>query len=222
MTIVSIKSGSGAEFRRVEFSDGSILSFRICYVPPALADGDLCTPGQAGGRELSAEEEAGLRFAAACQRAEKAALRMIARAEQSVWGLTRKLEKRGHGAACAAAVVSRLVDVELVNDRRFAQLWLETRRLRARSPRRLLAGLRARGISRDDAETALRTIFADETEWAMLLRFTAALRRSRTFGRLERTVSARVVLSSIKAALKNEGFSIAAIQRYMDDSESTG
>jgi regulatory protein len=223
MTVVSIKTGTGAELRRIELSDGSLFSFKTCYLPPVFIDESLYTPGLAEGREISADEEGGFRFASACLRAEKAALRMIARAEQSVWGLTRKLEKRGHEAACVNAVISRLIDLKLVDDCRFARLWLETRQYRARSPRRLLVRLRARGVDRDDADAALKTVLTDEIEWALLQRFTVKWRRSRAFRRLANAqggVSMRTILTSLKITLRNEGFSTAAIQRYLDEEES--
>ncbi|MCL2128065.1 MAG: regulatory protein RecX, partial [Treponema sp.] len=98
MTIVSIKQDAGGELRRMELSDGSLFSFKTCYLPPVCEDESLCGPG-AEGLEISAAEEEGFRFASSCLRAEKAALRLIARAEQNVFGLARKLEKRGHDAA---------------------------------------------------------------------------------------------------------------------------
>ena len=52
----------------------------------------------------------------AYQRAEKAALRLIARAEQCSGGLARKLEKRGCTAASVSAVILQLCELDLLND----------------------------------------------------------------------------------------------------------
>jgi regulatory protein len=217
MTIVSIKTGTGAEFRRIELSDGSFFSFKTCYLPPVFIDDTLYTPGTAPGRELRAGEEAGLRFASACLRAEQAALRLIARAEQSVFALSRKLERRGHEPDCVRAVVSRLAEAGLLDDRRFARLWLAARLgQRTASPRRLLAGLHSRGIDRDDAAAALHTALDPETELALLGRFAAKQRRLR---RGRAGFAAENTPYSLKCALKSEGFSSAAIQSFFDTLE---
>ena len=209
MTIVSMKSGTGDELRRIELSDGSFFWFKTVYLPPVFADSSLYTPGAAEGREINAAETEGFRFASACLRAEKAALRLIARAEQNFFGLSRKLERRGHEPACVRAVSFRLMELELVDDRRFARLWLESRLgRRSASPRRLLAGLRSRGIDRDDAETALRAVLDAETEWVLLGRFVEKQRRLGRGGD---------DLRSLKFTLKSEGFSVSTIERFLEE-----
>ncbi|MDR1575022.1 MAG: recombination regulator RecX [Treponema sp.] len=219
MTIVSIKAGTGAELRRIELSDGSLFSFKTCYLPPVFTDESLCIPGAAEGRELSADETAGLRFASACWRAERAALRLVARAEQTVSGLCRKLERRGNEAACVRAVVFRLAGMGLVDDRRFARLWLETRLGRRRdSPRRLLSALRGRGIGREDAAAALRLVLNADAELALLGRFMEKQRRLRGF-RAAGAMPAADARRSLRLSLKSEGFSPEVIQRFCDEQE---
>ena len=209
MTIVSIKTGTGGELRRIELSDGSFFSFKTCYLPPVFIDEGLLTPGEAEGREINGDEETAFRFASACLRTEKAALQLIARAEQTVFGLSRKLEKRRHDSACVRAVVSRLAELELLDDRRYAQLWLESRvGSRASSPRRLLAALCARGIDREDAEPVLKFVLDAEGEAALLARYAKKMLRSR------RSSSPAF---SLKYTLRNEGFSHAAIQCFLDE-----
>ena len=78
--------------------------------------------------------------------AEKTALRLIARAEQCSAGLARKLEKRKHDPAVIREVISKLSELKLLDDSRFARLWLQSRLRFARSPRRLHASLCARGF----------------------------------------------------------------------------
>ena len=232
MIIFSIKSGA-TDLRRIELSDGSFFSFKTCYLPPVFIDESLYTPGTAEGREVNAAEEAAFRFASACMRAEKAALQLIARAEQNIFGLSRKLDKRGHDSACVRAAVSRLAELGLLNDRRYAQLWLESRiRQRPSSPRRLLAALCARGIDRDDAEPVLKAVLDEEAELALLLRYAKKLRLAKKKPRTakqraswqqetgqrdaEYAGSADAALRSLKYMLKGEGFSTAAIQQYFD------
>lgn len=144
-------------------------------------------------------------------RAEKAALRLIARAEQCSQGLARKLEKRGHDTACIAEVISGLSEKKLIDDRRYAQLWLESRLRFTRSPRRLLSSLFARGIERDLAESALKTVFDEEAEFALLSRYVKKHSRKKT----EQNSAENT--RSLRFLLKSEGFSHQAIERFFDD-----
>ena len=219
MTVTSIKTGADDNVRRIAFSDGSLFTFKIYYLPPLFTDETLYTPGIAEGREISADEEAGFRFASACLRAEKAALQLIARAEQTVFGLSRKLKKRGHDSACIGAVISQLCALDLLDDRRYARLWLESRLNRqASSPRRLLAALHARGIDRHDAEAAIKETIDSEAEQRLLARFAERLQRrqsfrKRTSGDYDESSARR----SLRYTLKGEGFSTAAIQIFFDE-----
>jgi len=145
-------------------------------------------------------------------RAEKTALRLIARAEQCTNGLTRKLEKRGFDSIVVNEVILKLTDLNLLDDSRFARLWLESRMRLPRSPRRLLAALCARGIDRDNAQTALDTLLDDEKEFALLTRF--AKKYSRKIKSAQKTNNQT---HQLKFFLKSEGFSTAAIRRLMGD-----
>jgi len=58
-------------------------------------------------------------------RAEKTALRLIARAEQCTKGLTRKLTKRGFDANSINEVISNLTEKNLLNDSRYARYWIQ-------------------------------------------------------------------------------------------------
>jgi len=159
--------------------------------------------------EKITDEDAAFRFASECQRAEKAALRLIARAEQCSLGLARKLEKRKFSAECVNTVISRLIDLKLVDDSRFSRLWLESRIRFARSPRRLLVSLCGRGIDRDDAEAAIKTVLDEETEYTVLMRFV-----KKHIKKLSRKNEKNSV--SIKHLLRNEGFSQQAITRFTE------
>jgi regulatory protein len=212
MTIISIKTGADNDLRRVEFSDGSLFSLKINYLPPLYADEGLYTPGTAEGRAISPDEEEGFRFASACLRAEKAALQLIARAEQTAFNLALKLEKRGHDSVCIRAVIARLRELGLLDDRRYACLWLESRLTRQSSPRRLLAALRARGIDRHDAEEALQRVLDAETEQRLLERYAQKLRRKR--GDEDGSAAAR---RDLRRTLKGEGFSLSAVQIYFEE-----
>jgi regulatory protein len=198
----------------MELSDGSLFSFRINYLPQIISNEKLYTPGMAEGLEISAAEEEGFRFASACMRTEKVALRLIARAEQTVFGISRKLEKRGHDEGCIRAVISRLCDAGLLDDRRYAGLWIEsTINRRTSSPRRLLAALCAR-VDRHDAEAALKEALDEETEWRLLERYVQKLQRKKTNSDNDDSAAA---LRSLRYTLKSEGFSSQAIHQYFNE-----
>jgi len=213
LNIVSLKIESAkelfakGELYRIELSDGSLFSFRNCYLPTELQSAYSEPPAKlpAAGKEINADEEAALRNASACLRAERAALRLIARAEQCTAGLSRKLEKRGHERKCVNEVISRLSALGLLDDSRYAQLWIESRLRLARSPRRLLVSLCARGIDRDDAEAALKNALNEEAELSMIARFVKRKRRKSSD-----------VDRSLKHLLKGEGFSQAAIRSFFN------
>jgi regulatory protein len=200
MTIVAIKSGTGADIRRIELSDGSLFSFKTCYLPAVFFDDAYYTPG----REIAPAEEEGFRFASSCLRAERAALRLVGRAEQTGMGLRRKLERAGYSAPCARAVLARLEELGIVDDSRYARLWLQARLSgKAEGPRRLLAALRHRGIPRQDAEEALRAVLSPEAERTLLEKF---LKKKRLSGAEPKT----------GAILRGEGFSPSLIQDYRE------
>ena len=223
MVVISIKYGDSEELRKVELSDGSFFSFRTCYLPPAFLSENNFSPGVCEGRQLGGDEEEGLRFASACLRAEKAALQLIARAEQSVFGMERKLKKRGHDRACVSAVIDRLCEMELIDDRRYARLWLETKISRqATSPWRLLTALRSRGIDRADADSVLKEMLDEETEFRLLERYAEKLARKSNRRRAEETAgqdSEEAAHRALKYQLKGEGFSSSVIERYFDEWE---
>jgi regulatory protein len=200
MTIVAVKSGAGGDIRRIELSDGSLFSFKICYLSSSLFDDVFYAPG----RELSPGEEEGFRFASSCLRGEKTALRLISRAEQTNAGLRRKLEKAGHSPLCVRAVLARLGELGIVDDSRYARLWLQSRlAYKSEGPRRLLAALRRRGISRREAEETLRSVLSPAAERALLEKF---LKKKRLSGGEP----------DIGNTLRGEGFSPSLIREYRE------
>lgn len=204
MTVISIKPGNAKDIQRIELADGSLFSFKTYYLPDNAELGE--------GLELNTDEEENLRFAAACLRAEKAALQLIARAEQTVFNLSMKLEKRGHESSCVRAVMAHLCESGLLDDSRYARLWLESRISRqASSPRRLRAALHSRGIDRNDSDTALKETLDDETEQQLLERYVKKIK-----SKFDNSAENQ---RSLKYTLKSEGFSSAAIQYYFEKRE---
>ena len=201
MTIISLKAAPPQEegVIEAEFSDGSRLLFSNEYLPEDFS------ANLEGGRELTCQEEEALRFASSCYLAEKIALRLIARAEQSGLGLTAKLERRGYDSPVVRAVISRLLDRDLLNDERFAKLWVHSRLSygKAQSPLWLRVSLGKKGIDRNLALKAVEGLLDPETEYALLLRY------------LDKAgISDGKNDSFLKTQLKGEGFSYEVLERY--------
>jgi regulatory protein len=207
LTLVSLKGGteSGAEFVKIGLSDGSSLSLKSCYLPEISKNPAFWEEG----REISSAEEEELRFAGACYRAERAGLRLIARAEQTETGLFIKLQHRGHSSASAAVVVSRFASLGFINDERYAELWVRARLVRkggkVPTPRRLLASLKNRGIDSSAAGKALKNSLDTETEFALLRRY------------IEKSAPKEIHGFSLRNFLKFEGFSSDVISLYLED-----
>jgi regulatory protein len=106
--------------------------------------------------KLDADGEAALRFAAAAFKAERAAFRLVAARERTRRALSMKLRAKEHPEEVIRVVVDRLGDLGYVDDVRFAELWVRSRISKKPEGRvRLIAGLRARGVSGRDAEAAV-------------------------------------------------------------------
>ena len=222
MTIVSIKTEADGETKKIELSDGSFFSFKLCYLPTVFIEESLHTPAWGEGREISEQEEEGFRFACACLRAEKIALRLIAHAEQNTFGLSRKLERRGFDSSCVKQVLYRLEELHILDDRRYVKLWLEARlSRRADSPRRLFSSLRVRGIDRDEAESGLNAALTPDAEWPLLLRYVKKLEKSKRFKKAAHFSDDGFAndARSLKFHLKSEGFSPQTVQRFFEDED---
>jgi len=151
----------------------------------------------------NSEEEVS-QFTASCLKAEQIAAKLIARAEQNSFALSSKLEKRGFQAAVVKEVISGLLDRGLLDDQRYAELWLRSRLgKRAQSPKTLLFSLRKRGIDRHSSKKAMDQVLDPETEYTLLLKYVETLNEGE--------------ISSLRAQLKYEGFSVETLTRYFDN-----
>jgi regulatory protein len=199
--VESVETSPDGNTVRVRLAGFSPLEISFAYLPPEYTGAFLCP-----GAVLGPEAEAALSHAAACLAAEKAALRLIARAEQYGAGLTRKLEQRKHSPDAVRTVLARLLEFGLVDDRRYAGLWLKTRVRRGKKgPRALEAALRAKGIDRETAVLALTTALAGEAEAGLLERCARAEQEKHGID------------SEIRFFLKSEGFSPAAIEAFFEE-----
>jgi regulatory protein len=221
MQVVSIKTAAGdtdgglkwrnadLSLVRIGLSDGSLFSLKTVYLPPDFPLDSFTAPGA----EISAEEAVSLRFAAGCYRAERAALALIARAEQTRFGLKGKLERKGIDAASVRAALDYLEELGIVSDKRFAELWLDSKlrhigagRGGRLCPRKLLSSLLGRSIPADIARKALAAALDSATERALLDSYIAG-----TFPNIDRDDA------SVRQRLREAGFSSAAIRAYWEE-----
>ena len=191
---------------RISLSDGSALSLRMAYLAPLWPGDAMGVPGW----ELSAEAGEALQYAACCFHAERAALRLVARAEQCRAVLARKLAGRGYPGPCVAAALDYLDAADLVNDGRYARLWLACRATHgAQSPRALFQGLCRRGVPQDTVKAALQALLDPEIEGRLLRRFLQKIGR--------RSKKQSQTSTTLKRMLRFEGFSPALIARLLEE-----
>jgi regulatory protein len=215
LVIEAVEHRSRTDLFKVQLKDGLEFIVSSVYMPLEYQGLFLFTRGGASpghimddieDMENRADEAAEVfSHAQLCLAAENTALRLIARAEQCSAGLIRKLEQKKYGAAAAEAVVLRLREQNLVNDGRYARLWLKAKAGRGhKSPRYLINALRVRGIGREAAEEALQEqLSVKEAEAELLRRFVKKHRK--------------IPLPVLRGFLKNEGFSSDVIAEYFEE-----
>ncbi|MBL8966835.1 MAG: RecX family transcriptional regulator [Spirochaetaceae bacterium] len=167
MLIDSVERGASGTAKIA--AGGFSFLLRLSY----LAELGLDPAALAKGRELDETEAGLLSLAADATEAERQAVALLARAEQTRAGLFAKLEKKGRSRRAASLALDRLAGEGLLDDRRFAEAWLRSRlgRLASRAaegPLRLSQGLRARGVDEETARAALASVLGpDERKLAL-------------------------------------------------------
>lgn len=143
------------------------------------------------------------------------ALRFLGYRGRSVQEMRRKLASRGVSEAATAQVLQRLLQLELLNDRDFAQSWIESRR--GYGAVRLRKELQQKGISRELVEAIMTTgISADEEYQAAWLVAVRSLRGATESPGPE-------LLIKIRRLLLRRGFRYETINRVcarLNDSSS--
>jgi SOS response regulatory protein OraA/RecX len=168
--IVSVQKGAH-DLLKASVEGGSLFSFRLPYFQMAVERYGR-EADEAGPLELepgAALPDAVLGMAAEAMEAEKAALALVARAEQSCFGLRQKLSKRKLGDAAIGAAIDFLRDRGLVSDTRFAGSWIRQRvRRRAEGPTTLRRALSARGIGSADINGAFEAELSGDARFDAL------------------------------------------------------
>ncbi len=195
MIIKTLVETSYSGMFKITPEEGSTFYVRKEYLPEGLFEGlDV-------GAEFSEEETDFLLDAGLTCAVELKAVSYLARAEQSRFGLSRKLIEKKYDKKYVEAALSYLEDRGYLNDLRFARAWLNTRKINHNEGRsRLLAELLGRGISRDFANKALDDFFTENDEDGICRKaYEKALKKGKSDEKLI-------------AALVRQGFSIKQIK----------
>ena len=106
----------------------------------------------------SPEEQARLAYAAS--------IRLLARRDHSIQELTRKLIQREHAQAAIDNAVQELLELNYLNETRYAELYAEQRMNRGFGPLSIQAKLRERGIPPHLIQWGLKQLAVDWSEKA--------------------------------------------------------
>ena len=197
MIIKSIAETSYSGMYKVAPGEGSSFYIRKEYLPEGLFERiDV-------GVEFNAEETDSLFDAGLTCAVEFKAVSYLARAEQSRFGLTRKLIEKKYEKKYVEAALTYLEGRGYLSDLRFATAWLNTRRINHYEGRsRLEAELAARGIARDIAGKALDEFFSENNEDEICRKAYEKLSKNKSDEKLT-------------AALMRAGFSLKMIKRVL-------
>ncbi len=159
MVIKSIAETSYSGMFKVAPEEGSAFYIRKEYLPEGLFERlDI-------GAEFDDDETDSLLDAGLTCAVELKAVGYLARAEQSRFGLARKLIEKKYDKKYVEAALSYLEGRGYLSDLRYATAWLNTRRINHYEGKsRLSAELAARGIARDVANKALEEFFLENDE----------------------------------------------------------
>ena len=159
MTVKTLVESSYSGMFKLTPEEGSAFFVRKEYLPEGLFERiDV-------GLEFDDEETDSLLDAGLTCAVELKAVGYLARAEQSRFGLTRKLIEKKYDKKYVEAALTYLEWRGYLSDLRFATAWLNTRKINHYEGRsRLSAELAARGIARDVAGKALDEFFTENDE----------------------------------------------------------
>ncbi len=194
MVIKSIAETSYSGMYKVAPEEGSAFYVRAEYLPEGLFE-RIDVAAEFDTEETDSLLDAGLTCAV-----ELKAVGYLARAEQSRFGLTRKLIEKKYDKKYIEAALTYLEGRGYLSDARYAAAWLNTRKINHYEGRsRLAAELAARGIARDVAVAALDEFFTENDEDEICRRAYEKLSKSKSDEKLI-------------AALMRQGFSMKQIR----------
>lgn len=170
------------------------------YIRREYVDGDVFENLE-NNIELTDEQIEQLENASLICAVELKAVEYLARAEQSRFGLRRKLIQKKYDSDFIEKALDFLEDANYLSDERYAKAWLNSRRINhSEGKQKLFSELLARGISRDVSLRALEDFFAENDEDEICVKaYKKAVRNGKTGEKLI-------------AALVKSGFSLKQIR----------
>ena len=181
-----------------------------------LLDRDTCAEnGLNPGRDIDETQLADLRYDSDYRRAKERALWYLDRADRTEKGLYRKLLDAGFDQKASAAVIARLTELGLIDDRRFAENFAARCEEANVSQRETVRKLLEKGVPYDLAKEAAGQRETDEeTRIAALIEKKYARKLTEENG-----------VQKVYAALARKGFSFGAIKsalkQYSEELENS-
>lgn len=134
----------------------------------SLSENELMSLGLRIGQEFSAQELDKLKKTAVEDKAYMRALDLLARRARSEWELREYLKRKEYDNDTIAKILNRLSNAGYVDDYKFAEAWVNNRRLlKATSQRKLSLELKQKRVSDDVISQVLA---GDETDEQQVLR----------------------------------------------------
>ncbi|GAB6090184.1 regulatory protein RecX [Spirochaeta dissipatitropha] len=203
--IIHIEKGTVAGWLRLSLADGSffMLPFKLVHESGWDLPGSYADPVQL--------EQ--LQHSAYLKLVRRKALDALSRAEHSRQKLEQKLTLKGYPIDCIREILDELEQQGLQSDLRFAEVWGRSRMERkGEGPRKVMLGLRSRGISSATASEALSRLLAEEPELGM-----RAVRKA-----VERRLGSRRYSGpeALVRELQYEGFDRELVIEVLDAKES--
>ena len=196
-------AGPDRKARRLVFDDGSEPRLTSAAVVKSLGIVEGLSVSESTLEASLAEVELPL--------AKERALMLLGYRDRSRAELARKLRDAGYPAPVAAQVVKRFVEIELVDDERFAAAWVRTRAAAGYGARRIDQELAQKGIAPEVASAALESVAASDEQ---LVRARAALRGRVAADRKERDKLVRRLVA--------KGFSVQTAIQALDSMPGDG
>lgn len=197
ITAISKRGSSGSDFT-VGVSEGS--SF---FVSNFFCDEYSLEIG----REIDEDLFEKIKFESDCVKALHKAGDLICRAEQSSGGLYVKLKKKGFSDQACKNAVERVCQLNLLDDNRFAELWISSRlRSHPEGKSALFKGLLSRGVKSKNAKYALDQYLLEEDLHRAVLKAGRKLLVKYPDSNLK-----------VKQALYRRGFTNGEIQYFLEN-----
>lgn len=126
-----------------------------------LSEAGLLSNGLASGQEISEEQFSVLKSNAATDKAYGNALRYVVMRPRSVWEMQQYFMRKKVDEPVAKEIIDRLLAIDLLDDRKFAEAWVANRRLlKPTSRRKLQLELRQKHV----AGSIIDAVLAQEAE----------------------------------------------------------